>query len=370
MIPTNEPILDGYELEYVTECLRKNRLSMGQYVERFEKESARFIGVNHAVAVSHGTAAIHLALLAAGIGPGDEVIIPDLTIIVSASAVIACRARPVLVDVDEYGCLDPTLLESAITEKTKAIMSVHLYGMPANITAIMAIAKKHDLLVIEDVCSAIGAIVGGRRVGGIGDAGAFSFYATKTVMTGEGGMVVTNKKTIADRVRLLRNQAFGSPNRFVHQKLGWNYRMTDVQAAIGLAQLETVEHRLKQKRVVAKRYGKLFQQISGIATWSEPAWGKSSWWVYPVLVDRSFGRSRDDVIRRLREKGIETERFFTPMHKQPVFRQGRDPRYPDTYGKFPRSTQFGSHGLYLPSSPRLTKKEQEFVVQSLVSLKR
>src|SRR3989344_2041422 len=237
-IPTSEPLLDGNEEKYVLDTIRSNWISSaGKYIEEFEEKFASYIGVSYGVACSNGTTALHLALSVLGIGYGDEVIIPDFTIICSASMTILSGATPVLVDVDKYWCIDPAKIEEKITKKTKAIMPVHMYGNPANMTKIMHIAKKHNLYVIEDACASHGAQVGNKKVGGIGDIGCFSFYASKNITTGEGGMVVTNNKELADRARLLRSHAFEKP-RFIHRFLGFNYRLTNLQAALGVAQVE------------------------------------------------------------------------------------------------------------------------------------
>lgn len=373
-IPTNEPALDGNEWCYLQDCLKNNWISFGgKYSKLFEERFASYLGIRYAIAVSSGTAAIHLALLSLGIGPGDEVIIPDFTIIVSASMTILTGAKPVLVDVDRYGCLDPEKIEENITSRTKAIMVVHMYGVPANIERIIAIAKKHKLYVIEDACAAYGTEIymnnskRRRKAGTVGDIGSFSLYGTKTITAGEGGMVVTNSEKIAAKVRLLSNQAFESP-RFVHRFLGFNYRMNDLQAALALAQLERIEEKVKRKREISTKYNKLLKNISEVTIPTEPSWGRNGWWVYPILINQSFGRSRDDVIALLSRKGIGSERFFTPMSQQPVFSE-KDFRYPTTVGSFPVSHDLSRRGMYIPTGIKLTDTDQKLVIRALLSLR-
>lgn len=369
-LPTSEPVLDGNEKKYVLDCFKRNWISAGGYfTKQFEERFARWLGVKYAVACSNGTTAIHLALTALGIGPGDEVIIPDFTIICSASMTILTGANPVLVDVDRYWCMDPGNIEAKITSRTKAIMPVHMYGNPANMEKILAIARKHHLFVIEDACAAHGATVGRHKVGSMGDINCFSFYASKNITSGEGGMVVTNKKELADTVRLLRSHAFEHP-RFVHRMLGFNYRLTDLQAAVGLAQLENIDKKVARRREIADRYAKLFADIVDIELPAEPPWGKSTFWMYSILIKPTFGKTRDEIIELLAKQRVGSERFFSPMSKQPVFLTGKDSRYPDTRGSYPVSDDVAARGLYLPSGLNITFDQQRRVVRSLVACKR
>lgn len=369
-LPTGAPVLDGDEKKYLLDCLRRNWISSGGYYTRkLEEAFAGWVGTQHAVTASSGTAALHLALAALGIGPGDEVIIPDFTIICSASMPILVGAKPVLVDVDEYWCIDPEKIEAAITRRTKAIMVVHVYGNPANMKAIHRIARAHHLRVIEDACAAHGAVSDGKKVGSIGDVGIFSFYATKTITSGEGGMVVTNNKALASRVRILKNQAFESP-RFVHRFLGFNYRLTDLQCAVAYAQMAHADGNVARRREIANTYTRLIGECEDISTHRDPPWGKSSYWMFGVVIKKSFGRTRDEVMALLAKKGIGTERFFCPMSQQPVFRAGRDARYPDTSGSYPVSRELGQWGLYLPSGLGITLGEQRRVVRTLLSLRK
>lgn len=367
-IPTSEPVIDGNEKKYILECLKDNWISAGgKFSQEFEKKFAKYIGTKYAITCSNGTAALHLALKALGIGRGDEVIIPDFTIICSASMTILSDAKPVLVDVDKFWCLDPSKIEEKITPRTKAIMAVHMYGNPANMKAIMRIARKHKLLVIEDACAAHGAEVEGEKVGSIGDVGCFSFYASKNITTGEGGMVVTNNKEIAEKVNLLKSHAFEQP-RFIHRFLGFNYRLTNLQAAVGLAQLEKIKEKVAKRREIANYYSLLLQGEKTVELPSEPSWGKSVFWMYGILIKPSFGRSRDEIISLLAQNGVGSERFYTPMSQQPVFRKTTDPRHPDISGKYPVSQDVGARGLYIPSGLGLSKDQQKQVVKVLKSL--
>ncbi len=368
-LPTNIPVLDGNEKKYAVDCFDSNWISAGgKYTTQFEEKFAKWLGVEYAVACSNGTAAIHLALASLGVGPGDEVIIPDFTIICSASMTILAGAKPVLVDVDpQQWCIDPDRIEAKITKKTKAIMPVHMYGNPANMAKIVEIAGKYGIPVVEDACAAHGAETMGKKVGSIGDVGCFSFYASKNLVTGEGGMVVTNNENIANMARLLRSHAFEKP-RFVHRFLGFNYRLTDVQAAIGVAQLEKADEKVAKRRKIAENYNELLKGVIQVATPEDPIWGESTFWMYSILINQSFGLTRDQVIEGLSQLGIGSERFYTPVSQQPVFIQGGDSRYPDVSGEYPVSQDIGSRGLYLPSGLGLTLEEQKRVVDALLSL--
>jgi perosamine synthetase len=369
-IPVCTPVLDGREAEYVAECLETNWVSsLGEYIPQFEQRFAALGGAPYAVACSSGTAAIHLALECLDIGPGDEVIIPAFTLIVSANMVCLTGATPVLVDVrPDTWCIDPALIEAKITPRTKAIMVVHMYGHPCEMDAICAIARRHNLHVIEDAAQAHGATYRGRTVGGLGDVGCFSFYGNKIITTGEGGMLVTRRREIAERAALLRNQAFGE-ERFVHHQVGFNYRMTNIQAAIGLAQCERFDEKVRRKREIAAVYDGL---LADEPTLQRPAHGvgcEPVWWMYGIVLRDSFGRTKTEVQDALAAQGIETRSFFMPMHRQPVF-QGGHRRWPDLRGTYPVSDELGRSGLYLPSGLDLTYDDQVYVVEQLLACKR
>jgi len=370
MIPVCEPVLNGRETTYVQDCLETNWISStGKYIGLFEEKFSAYCGVPYGVACSSGTTAIHLALAALGIGPGDEVIIPDFTLIVSANMVILAGARPVLVDVDpRTWCIDPKVIEEKITPRTKAIMAVHMYGHPCDMDVIMDIAGRHRLAVIEDCAEAHGAEINGRKVGAIGDVGCFSFYGNKILTTGEGGMAVCRDPRIAERMQLLRNQGFQEP-RFVHAVVAFNYRMTNVQAAIGLAQTEMVEEKVRQKRWIGQTYNELLASQTDLTLPYEEPWAKNVYWMYGVLINESFGVTKDQLMQELRSKGVDTRSFFCPMSIQPVF-QGEGPLYPDTSGNYPASVDLWNRGLYLPSGLGLTRSQMEEVVDKLLECKR
>lgn len=365
MIPVWEPVLDGNEKRYVLDCLETNWISsLGSYLTRFEESVAGYIGVPHGVACSSCTTGLHLALVALGIGPGDEVLIPDFTLIVSANTVIQAGARPVLVDVHpKTWCIDPARLEEKIGPRTRAVMPVHMYGHPCDMPAIGEVARRHGLLVIEDCAEAHGAEIDGRKVGSFGDAACFSFYGNKILTTGEGGMVLCRDPELADRLRLLRNQAFAQP-RFVHREVAFNYRLTNVQAAIGLAQSEKVVEKVEKKREIARWYAEAFAGVPDVELpWEAPN-AKNVYWMYGVKLGDSFQRGRDGVMVAMKEKGVETRAFFCPMHQQPAF-AGDDPRFPDTSGEYPVADDLWKRGLYLPSGLGLTRAQVGEVVEKL-----
>lgn len=368
MIPVCEPALKGNELKYVTECVMDGWISShGKFIQKFEESFAKFCGVKHAVACCNGTAAIHLALESHKIGSGDEVIIPSFTMIATANAVVYSGARPVLVD-SEKGTwnIDPKKIGEKITPKTKAIMPVHIYGHPCDMDAINKIAKKHGLLVIEDAAEAHGAEYKGKRTGSLGDSAAFSFYSNKIISTGEGGMIVTDDKEVAQRAALLRNHAFTEP-RFKHFELGFNYRMTNIQAAIGFAQMEHADELVNARIKNAHLYNKLL----GKAKWINPPvcrpYAKNVYWMYGITIDESFRLSVPQIRQKLQEKGIETRSFFIPMNQQPLFAKN-DPRFPDIRGTYPVADMLAKQGFYLPSGGTLTKGQIEFISDTLLGL--
>lgn len=370
-IPTNEPLLNGNERKYILEVLNANWISSGKKTLDLERKFAEYIGVKYAVACSSGTVAIHLALSALGIGPGDEVIIPDFNIICSARMTLLTGAKPVFVDVDKNWCIDPDKIEEKINNRTRVILPVHMYGNPSNMDKIMYIARKHNLFVIEDACAAYGAEVNDKKVGSIGDIGCFSLYASKTVMSGEGGIVVTKNKKVAGIVSSLRNQGFGLENRFKHKRLGFNYRITDLQSAVGLAQLECIEEKVRRKREIAAIYQELLKGVDDIEFQKDPSYGKSGFWMYGILLKNSFGRTTKEVKTLLALKGIGSEYFFTSMSLQKIFVKGdnRFKNFPDTKGKYINSHNLAKRGLYIPTGLRITKKQQGYIVNTLLSMR-
>jgi len=369
MIPVCEPVLDGREIQYVMDAMKTNWISSaGKYISLFENKFSQYCGITYGVACSNCTTALHMSLVALGIGPGDEVIIPDFTLIVSANTVILAGAKPVLVDVDRRTwCIDPSLIEAKITPRTKAIMAVHMYGHPCDMEAIMDVAVRHDLFVIEDCAQSVGAEVNGRRTGAFGDAACFSFYGNKILTTGEGGMVLCRDKKVAERLQLLRNQGFQEP-RFVHEVIGFNYRMTNIQAAIGLAQTEMVEEKVAKKRWIGQTYNELLAGQDGLVLPCEEPWAKNVYWMYGIVALDSFGLTKEELMKKLRDKGVDTRAFFCPMSLQPVFK-GSDPRFPDTSEDFPVSIDLWNRGLYLPSGLGLTRNQIEEIAQKLLECK-
>jgi len=372
MIPQNLPALDGNERRYVLDCLDTNWISsMGKYIPAFEEAFASYCGASYGVACSSGTAALHLVLVALGIGFGDEVIVPDFTLVADANMVILAGARPVFVDVDsETFCLDPGLVEEKITPKTKAILAVHMYGHPCDMDALKRLAAEHELKLIIDAAQAHGSEYRGSRANCLGDVACFSFYATKTLTTGEGGMVVTDDPDLAERCRLLRNQGFeGGGRRYWHRVVAFNYRMTNLQAAIGLAQTERAGEKFAAKRRNAEIYRELLAEVPGIRLPREREWARSTFWNYTVLVEPEFGLSRDQVMEEMSRRGVETRTAFCSLHRQPAY-QGEDPRLPDTRGEYPVSDLVSERGLCLPSGVGLSRRDLETVVEVLLACRR
>ncbi len=367
MIHVCEPMLTGNEEKYVLDCLRTNWISSsGSYLKKFEEGFSRYCGVESGIAVCNGTTALHLALAALGVGPGDEVIVPDFSIVSTAFAVLYCGAKPVCVDIEkDTGNIDPQAIEARITRRTKAIIPVHIYGHPCDMDAIMNIARRHKLFVIEDAAEAHGAQYKGRRVGSFGDAACFSFYSNKMITAGEGGMVLARSVKVADRCRSLKNLAFGKKVRFRHEAVGFNYRMTNIQAAIGLAQLEQIDRMIERRRRNAQLYFQYLRGIEGLVFPVERPDCVNVFWMYGLRVKKSFGMSRDMLMRKLAEQGIETRPYFLGMHTQPVLKKKGI-----ALGKYPVSKQWGQEGLYLPSSSSLKEDQIAFIAGKLRRLRK
>lgn len=368
-IPVCEPTLKGNELKYVSDAVKSGWISStGKYIKEFEEKFSNYCNVNYGVSCSSGTAALHMALEAMGIGRGDEVIIPTFTMIAACNAVIYAGAKPVLVDSElETWNIDINKIEEKITDKTKAIMVMHTYGHPINMGSLKKITDKYGIPIIEDAAESHGAEYRKKKTGGLGDIACFSFYANKIITTGEGGMVVTNNEGWAENSRLLRNHFFGEP-RYLHQKIGYNYRMTNVQAAIGLAQFENIEDYVNARRNNARAYTKLLSEANGITTPPEAEWAKNVYWVYGVLVDDEFGMSMQELRGKLYECGVDTRTFFIGMHKQPAYKCD-DERFPDTTGRYPACDELEKRGFYLPSSGNLTKEQINHIVELIRSIK-
>jgi perosamine synthetase len=368
-IPVCEPNVGGRELEYVTKAVSGGWISSsGSYVAEFEREFAKYLGVPYAVTTTSGTTALHLALVAAGIGPGDEVIIPAFTMIASAFAVCYTGAKPVFVDSDVTNWnIDPSLVAAQVTKKTKAIMPVHVYGHACDMDELQKIADAHGLLVIEDAAEAIGSFYKGRKCGALGDINCFSLFANKLITTGEGGMVVTRDDRFIERLRYYKNLCFplDGSRRYVHGEIGFNYRMPNVLAAIGLAQLERADFYLECRRSNAARYNALLKGQRGITIPPEAPWTSSSYWMYSILIGDDFGMSRDEVMRRLKAAGIETRSFFVSMHRQPALAKYGC----DVSGQYPVTDELARTGLYLPSTSGLTDAQIARIAEELLALR-
>jgi perosamine synthetase len=360
-IPVCETLLDGNELAYLTECVTSNWISSaGPFVKRFESEFAKAAGCAHGVACSSGTAALHLALATLGIGPGDEVIMPAFTMVATANAARYLDAKPVLVDAEPVtGNMDPSRIEEKVGPRTRAIVVVHTYGHPADMDPILAIARRRGLAVVEDAAEAHGALYRGRPVGSLGDLACFSFYGNKIVSTGEGGMVVTEDEATARVVRRLRDHAFSEERHFWHKYLGYNYRMTNLQAAVGVAQTERLAAFVEKRRANALRYSARLKDVPGLTLPAELPWARSVFWMYGIRVGDSFGATRDELRGRLADAGIETRSFFIPIHLQPIyFREHRGESYPV-------AEELCRTGLYLPSGPGLSLSDLDFVAAEI-----
>lgn len=370
-IPVNEPLLGGRELEYVTECVETGWVSSaGRFVDAFEAGWAAYCGRRHGVSVANGTVALEAAVAALGLGPGDEVLVPTFTIVSCAQAVVYAGATPVLVDADpETWAMDVAAAEARITPRTRAVMPVHIYGHPVDMGPLLALAERHGLAVIEDAAEAHGAEVlvdgpdGGtwRRCGGLGALSTFSFYANKTLTTGEGGMVLTDDDALAERLRGLRNLCFLPERRFYHESLGHNFRLTNLQAALGLAQLERVDAAVARKRWMGRAYTERLAGVDALQLPVERPWARNVYWMYGVVLRDDAPLDLPAFAAALAARGVETRPFFLGMHEQPAFHARglfRDERYPV-------AERLARRGLYLPSGVALTEGQLDRVAAAV-----
>ncbi len=358
-IPVSHPVVTGNEKKYVNECLETTWISsVGRFIPAFESAVASFCGVDHAIACSSGTTALHLALLAFDIGPGDEVIVPTFSYVACVNAIRYCGATPVLVDSEPATMnIDPAAIECKITQRTRAILVVHLYGHPADMVPINEIARRHGLFVIEDAAEALGAEYKGRRAGSLGDIATFSFFGNKTITTGEGGMVAVNNPDVAEKVRILRGQGMDPDRRYWFPIVGYNYRMTNIQAAIGLAQMESIEMHLGSRRSVAAWYNRHLADQDLLESVVEQPWARHSYWMYTALMKPDVGIDRDALMRQLAESGVETRPAFYPMHIMPVYRE------PD--GAYPVAEYIGTQGISLPTHSMLTEDDVAYIAKHI-----
>lgn len=367
MIPVFRPVIGEKESEYVNDCLKENWISHdGKFNKIFEREFPKFCGAKYGISVTNGTAALHLALRALKIGKEDEVIVPDFTMASCGFAVSYCGAKPVFVDSErETWNIDVNKIEEKISDKTKAIMIVHIFGHPCEMDEVLALSGKYSLKVIEDCAEAHGAVYKGRKVGSFGDVAAFSFYANKVITTGEGGMLITNNEMIAERARWLHSLAFDKERRYVHKEIGYNFRMTNLQAAIGLAQLERIDVIIEKKRRIARTYSSCLAGIEGITLPSEKPYVRNIYWMYGIIVEKDFGMSRDLLKSELFTEGIDSRFFFTPLHSQPCFSQ-----YNYDKKDFPVSIELSQKGFYLPSGIDLTDEQIGFICSKIKEIKK
>ncbi len=363
MIPVNQPLLNGREKELLAKCIETGWISSdGPFVQEFEQKFAAYIGVDHGIAVCNGTAALEIALFAAGVGKGDEVIMPAFTIISCALAAVRLGAKPVLVDAEpQTWNMDVGQIESRLTSKTKAIMPVHIFGHPVDMDPLLYIADKHNLVVIEDAAEVHGAEYKGKKCGGIGHISAWSFYANKIITTGEGGMVLTSDSKMAERAASYRNLCFRPEKRFYHTELGYNFRMTNLQAAIGVAQMDRIEEFVTIKRRLGEYYWEGLSKIQGLKLQIEKNWAKMVYWMYCIELDSSLGLTAETAMKELGKRGIGTRPFFLGLHEQPAL---------NDLGLFngehyPITERIARQGLYLPSGMTLTEKQVDEVVAAV-----
>lgn len=364
----NEPLLGEKELEYVAECVRTGWISSaGRFIGEFEEAWAEYCGRSFGIAVSNGSAALQLAIAGLDLRAGDEVIMPSFTIISCATAILASQAVPVLVDSDpETWCMDVDQVEAAITPRTRAIMPVHIYGHPVDMKPLLDLAERHGLAVIEDAAEAHGAEYLDSeerwlRCGSFGLASCFSFYANKLVTTGEGGMIVTDDEALAERLRSLRNLAFGPTRRFRHESLGFNFRLTNMQAAVGLAQVERVDETVVRKREIADRYLSGLGSVPGLQLPVERPWARSVYWMFGLVLEEESGMDAVRLAERLGSAGVETRPFFLGMHEQPALLElglfrGQE---------YPVADRLARQGVYVPSGLALTDQQIDNVCKAV-----
>jgi perosamine synthetase len=359
-IPISRPSITEKEIAYGTEAIRSTWVSsLGKYIDEFEKNFAAFCDAKFGIALMNGTVAIQLSLEASGIKAGDEVIVPDLSFVATANAVLYLGAIPVFVDIDPVNlCMDPVRMEAAITSRTRAIIPVHLYGHPADMVSIMKIAGRHDLIVIEDAAEAHGATVNGKKVGSWGQCATFSFYGNKNITTGEGGMITTNDEKLYKRCRFLRDHAMSPDKRYWHPEKGYNFRMTNIQAALGCAQLERIEEIMQAKRRIFKSYSTALKG-SSVQLNQTNAWATNAYWLITARIKNLSEEKRDLLILELKKRGVDSRPFFYPMSALPYL--------PDT-SNTPVTYQVFKEGINLPTYVDLTEDDIQFVCGHLLEI--
>jgi perosamine synthetase len=365
LVPVNEPLLKGNEKKYLLECLRSNYISSnGQYVTKFENRFSKLIDKKYAITVSNGTAALQIAFEALNIKKGSEVILPSFTIISCIYPIIRCGAVPVLVDVDPRTWnMNVHEVEKKITKKTKVIIAPHIYGLPIDMDPLIKIAKKYKLKIIEDAAEVLGLKYKNRACGSFGDISTFSFYANKHITTGEGGMIATDDKYLSERCKSLRNLCFNNKRRFLHYELGWNHRLTNLQSAIGLAQLEKITSFVKKKRKIGDYYLKELATLEKFLylPLKNNDYAKNIYWVFGIVLKKNIKISIKKLMLLLKKKGIETRNFFWPLHQQPILKKMGYFKNK----KFKHSEYLSKNGLYLPTGLSLTLNQQKYVIKTL-----
>lgn len=366
-IPLSEPFLAGNERNYLLECLETNSVSsIGPFVERFEREFADYVGAKYAIATCNGTAALHIALRLLGTGAGDEVLVSSFTFIASVNPIKYVGATPVFIDSEEMTWnLDPELVVNELKLRAerkqlpKAILVAHIYGHPADLGPILEAADQYDIAVIEDATESLGALYRGKHVGTFGGMGCYSFNGNKIITTGGGGMIVTDDQELARRARHLTTQARLPGAEYHHDEIGYNYRLTNIQASLGVAQLEQLPVFLQRKHAIASRYTASLKELPGVHLMSEAPWANCSWWMYSILIDSErFGWNRNEVMSALQERGIQSRPVWTPIHTMPI--------YSDCYRAGGNvAERLFSTGLSLPCSVGLNDADQDFVIESI-----
>lgn len=360
-IPVSAPVLNGNERKYVLDCLDTTWISSnGKYIEQFEKAFANFCQTKHALSCCNGTVALHLALMALGLAPGDEVLVPTLTFVATANAVTYCGAHPVFLDSDpDTWNLDVSTIANKITPRTKGIVAVHLYGNPVDMDALMSLAKQHRLWIVEDAAEAHGAEYGGKKVGSYGVLSSFSFYGNKIITSGEGGMVVTNDSTLALKVSRLKGQGMDPDHRYWFPIIGYNYRMTNIAAALGLAQLENVDSSIQRRNEISQWYQEELSEVAGLEFQKPQENSKPVNWMFTIVLNESLQFSRDSLMKYLLHHNIETRPVFYPMHTLPPYKSS------NIDSKFPIADRISSRGINLPTWGGLTRDDVQYICQTV-----
>jgi perosamine synthetase len=362
MILTAGPSITQKEIDYVHDAIAHGwNENWNGYLKRFETGFASYVGTRHALSTSSCTGGLHLSLLGLGVGPGDEVIVPEISWVATASAVVYCGATPVFVDVEpDTWCMNPESVRQAITSRTKVVVPVHIYGHPTDVRAITEIAREHNLKIMEDAAPALGAAVEGKKVGGLGDVAVFSFQGAKIMTTGEGGMIVTNDEALFERIAFLADHGRDKHVPFLISEVGYKYKLSNLQAAMGLAQLERIEELVAKKRIIYGWYQKRLSGVPGITLNAERPWARSIYWMTSIVLDERLGLKRDDVITSLKARHVDSRPFFPPMSSFPMF---RSMAAQNTVGY-----RVSRNGINLPSGHNLTEDDVDTVCKALLDV--